>query len=117
MLRVTAPEGGRFWTDGRLMALLEFAQGKTYDEILKTFPTHLGSIQSVGAALDCLARSRVYGKNGTTAFGGGRPSDYRTVGFGHHGGLQQPALAGSQPPHPAGSNLFPSGNQTLSTWL
>ena len=39
------------------MALLEFAQGKTYDEILKTFPTHLGSIQSVGAALDCLARA------------------------------------------------------------
>ena len=57
LLRVTTPEGGRFWTDGRLMALLEFSQGKTYDEILKTFPTHMGSIKSVGAALDCLARA------------------------------------------------------------
>jgi GT2 family glycosyltransferase/glycosyltransferase involved in cell wall biosynthesis len=57
LLKVTTPGGGRFWTDGRLLALLEFAQGKTYDEILKTFPTHMGSIKSVGAALDCLARA------------------------------------------------------------
>jgi GT2 family glycosyltransferase len=57
LMTVTTPEGGRFWTDGRLMALLKFAQGKTYNEILETVPPRLGSIKSVGAALDCLARA------------------------------------------------------------
>ena len=34
---VTTPQGGKFWADDRVLSLLEFARGKTFEEIRQTF--------------------------------------------------------------------------------
>jgi len=57
LLLVTTPKGGKFWADDRVLALLEFARGKTFNEIRETYPPAMGPIKTLNAALRCLAEA------------------------------------------------------------
>ena len=54
---IKTPQGGKVWVDNQVSALLEFAPGKTFQEILRTFPRRDRSKKEIGVALICLAEA------------------------------------------------------------
>ena len=54
---IRTPQGGKVWIDTKVSTLLEFARGKTFQEILRTFPPSDSSKKEISAALVCLAEA------------------------------------------------------------
>ena len=54
---IETPQGGKVWIDAQVSALLEFAPGKTFQEIIRDFHLPGVSKKEVGAALICLAEA------------------------------------------------------------